>query len=567
MVSTLGGLAQMQTNAVVRWCAFGSLLLTMAHASLAQGKSEEQSVKQPQIKVQTTLVMVPVNVTDRSGKPIGDLKVEDFQVLRDGETQKIGFFRHVLTNAKVMKPGAAPPEAITNTMESSNQRLTIFVVDLLNASFVEQRTAREQLLKFLSKSLDVKEPLALLALDQVGVRVIHDFTTDPGMLAEALKSLTEQPSAKDRPESNPVEGTFRMVHGWHSKSQSRNAAAERSRLETLAIAQNYSALAMKDRISATLEALREIGEAFTGIPGRKSMIWATGGFPLELDDLNAIGVRDRGLRDRELLPVYERAWNALNRANIAVYPLDVEDLVNPAYLDAQTGHPLPQHIQLNMSIANMEKFAEMTGGKFCDRREDAASCFQEAVNDSSDYYLLGIYTSADAKQGWRKLSVHVLRADVQVRARKGYYAGLPQEEEQQIKEEIEAAINSPFDYTAVPLGVQWSVAKEAGADGRKKIAFRFALAPGIATVEEADNNHLSLEFAAVAKDPKGLPMGAFSKAVDGHLTGPMAGDIKTKGVKFPGTFELAPGEYMMIFAVRDNLSRLIGSVSAAISVP
>jgi len=32
---------------------------------------------------------------------------------------------------------------------------------------------------------------------------------------------------------------------------------------------------------------------------------------------------------------------------------------------------------------------------------------------------------------------------------------------------------------------------------------------GVATLEETDNNHLSLEFAAVAKDAKGLPIGAF----------------------------------------------------------
>jgi hypothetical protein len=47
----------------------------------------------------------------------------------------------------------------------------------------------------------------------------------------------------------------------------------------------------------------------------------------------------------------------------------------------------------------------------------------------------------------------------------------------------------------------------------------------------------------------------------------MAGDIKTKGVRFPGTIELPSGEYTMIFAVRDNIRQLIGSVSVAIKVP
>jgi hypothetical protein len=150
--------------------------------------------------------------------------------------------------------------------------------------------------------IDIREPLSLLALDQAGVRVIHDFTADPAVLAEALKKVTEQSSAKDRPKSNPIEETYRMVQGWHTKSGSRNAAAEQSRLNTLAIATNFQAMGMEDRVAGTLEARREIGEAFTGIPGRKSIVWATGGFPFEIDDANAFGARDRGL-----LPAYERA--------------------------------------------------------------------------------------------------------------------------------------------------------------------------------------------------------------------------------------------------------------------
>jgi hypothetical protein len=94
----------------------------------------------------------------------------------------------------------------------------------------------------------------------------------------------------------------------------------------------------------------------------------------------------------------------------------------------------------------------------------------------------------------------------------------------------------------------------------------FVLAPGVAALEETDNNHLSLGFAALAKDSKGLPSGAFSQAVEGHIAGPMAKDIKSNGVKFPGKIELASGEYTVIFVVRDNLSRMIGSVSCATKV-
>jgi hypothetical protein len=184
-------------------------------------------------------------------------------------------------------------------LESNNQRLTIFVVDFLNSSLEEQRTARQQLLKFLSKSLDMREPLSLQALDQAGVKVIHDFTTDPAVLAEALKKVTEQSSS----------------------------------------------------IITCLESI-----------------------------------------------------------------------------------PMPK----------------------------------------------------TQSQAGRSFQCGLRRADLKVGARAGYYEGPPQEEKQQIKEEIETALNSPFDYTAVPLGVQWSAAKEASPDGKRKIAFMFVMAPGVATLEETE---------------------------------------------------------------------------------
>ncbi|MFI5098432.1 MAG: VWA domain-containing protein [Candidatus Acidiferrales bacterium] len=554
---------QIQLNTIAKWCVFAGVFISGVDAGFAQGNPEEQVGKQPAIKVQTSLVMVPAIVTDRSGKPIADLKEEDFEVRRDGKIQKIGYFKHVQTNAEVMKPAAAPSDGFTNAVESGNQRLTIFMLDFLNSSFTEQRAAREELLKFLSKSLDVKEPVSLLALDQTGVKVIHDFTMNPAVLAEALKNVTERATSKDKPQSNAVEDTYRMVAGWNSRSASRSAAMAQSRLDTLRNAENHQSLDRNARVAATLEALCAIGEAFSGIPGRKSMVWATGGIPFEIGDAAMFGLRDSGL-----LPAYEQAWRALNRANIAVYPLDVEQLVNPAFVGAEIGRPLPQHARTNLTVTNMERFAEVTGGKFCDQREDAESCFREAANDSSDYYLLGIYeNSVDLKPGWRKLSVKVSRPDVRVRSRAGYYVGSVQDEKRQIKDEMEIALSSPFDYTAIPLAVRWSLTKEVRAKGERRVDFMFTLAPGAATLDESASNHLSLEFAALAKDAKGTPRGSFSQNVEGHVTQPVAADIQKNGVNFPGNMDLPPGEFILVFVVRDNLSRQIGTVSAVIKVP
>src|ERR1700722_19537019 len=88
---SFGGPVQIQSNKIVRGCALAILVLSSMDTSLGQEKPEAQIGKQPTIKVQTTLVMVPAIVTDRSGSHIADLKEEDFQVSRNGKTQKIGF--------------------------------------------------------------------------------------------------------------------------------------------------------------------------------------------------------------------------------------------------------------------------------------------------------------------------------------------------------------------------------------------------------------------------------------------------------------------------------------------
>jgi VWFA-related protein len=121
----------------------------------SQTPSSDASKQLPTIKVRTGLVLVPTIVTDRSGAHVPGLKQEDFAVLENGKPQQISFFVHVKTQAELMKRPAVP-SGVTNTVEGTSQRLTIFMFDLMNSSITEQQTARDQFFKLLSKSLDVK---------------------------------------------------------------------------------------------------------------------------------------------------------------------------------------------------------------------------------------------------------------------------------------------------------------------------------------------------------------------------------------------------------------------------
>jgi VWFA-related protein len=536
-----------------------SILLAI---SLGNTQAQSPTDKPAVIRARTEMVMVPAIVTDRAGARVADLAHDDFTILEDGREQAVSFFTHVVSRPEVLQRRAVPANQVSNIYEGSSDRLTIIVLDLMNTSFSEQNDARQQLLKFLSESVNTTEPICLLTIEGGAVTVIHDFTTDPAVLAEALAQVRARRSPEESQRSD--QAAFSDVVA-SQPTFSRNANAKIAmaimKLNMMRMGtesqQRESVLGIKE----TLTSLRQIGEAFAGLPGRKSLIWATGGIPFDIDD-----VAKFRMRSPALLPLYENAWQALNRAQIAVYPLDLQQLLNPAFLSPQNQQPPYRVAPAGSGLSNLELFAEKTGGKMCYANSNMAKCFQEATTDSTDYYLLGFYrNSSDTKPGWRKLTVRVRRPNTQVRARSGYLVRRPQDETSSRKDDLQLGLTSPLEYTDLPLTVQWT--ESSSVAGKKRVDFLFMLPPTVATIDEADKNHISLDFAALAKSATGAPGGDFSQALEGNLDPETASKLKSHGAIYPGTMDLAPGDYTLRFVVRDNLSGRMGTASAHLAVP
>ncbi|HET6933035.1 MAG TPA: VWA domain-containing protein [Candidatus Acidoferrum sp.] len=534
-----------------------------------QNKPVESTPQAPTIKVRTGLVLIPAVVTDAKGNRAAELKKEDFAVFENGKRQEIALFEHVATKGEVMKPAEVPEGVFTNTVERGPDRVTIFVLDLLNSRREEQKEARKQLLEFLSKSLDEREPLCLITVDARGAWLIHGFTSDPKVLVEALSKVKEEKSEQDRPAKNPEEELYKTLEGWHSKDAERAVAGEEARLRMLRSEIGFQDASAEERIRLTLMSLMEIADAFAGIPGRKSMIWATAGFPFEVNDASAFakGGAQESFGNAGMLTLYEQTWRTLEAANIAVYPLDVSGLINPAYASAGMGEPLPQHVHVDMNVTNLENFADMTGGRFCDRSLDARKCFEVAASDSSDYYLLGIYDkSGTEKPGWRKLSVRPLREGMHVRARSGYYLGAGAREADTDAQLMEKALFSSFEYTGLAVNVRMLRTEAGNKPGMRKVNFEYSIPAGAVHVNEEGESQMKMEFGAAARDSTGKMAGSFSKILGGRLSEPQAKQVREKGILFHGTMELAPGEYELSFAVMDQVNEHTGSVTAPLKV-
>jgi len=521
------------------------------------------------IRLRTQLVLIPTEVTNARGNRITDMKKEDFAVFENDKRQEIAFFEHVVTKAAMTKPTELPPGEFTNTFQKGPNRITIFVVDLLNSRMEEQKEARKQIFEFLSKSLDEKEPVCLIVVDGTGAWLVHEFTTDPKILADAVNEVKEHPTDIDRPPNNPEERLYKTLEGWHSKNAERAKAGLETRLNMLREEVGFEDMDANDRIRLTLVSLLEIGNAFAGIPGRKSLIWATAGFPFQVN--NAAAFEKEGALHAsdgpDLLPLYEQTWRVLGDANIAVYPLDVSDLVNPGYGGPSMGEALPRHVTMDMHVSNLENFADMTGGKFCDRSVNAKECFEQATSDSSDYYVLGIYDkSGTEKPGWRKLNVRTPRPGLQIRARSGYFVSAAKQEAPTEKKLMEMALFSPFDYTGLSLSVRFTGMTAGRKPETKKIHFEYTIPAGAVRLSKEDENQLKLEFGATARDASGKMAGSFTKVVEGKLGASQAQQVNEKGIVFKGELELGAGEYALSFAVMDQINENTGSVSAPLKV-
>jgi hypothetical protein len=265
---------------------------------------------------------------------------------------------------------------------------------------------------------------------------------------------------------------------------------------------------------------------------------------------------------------------ALMEAQISIYPVDVRGLVNTSPIGDVSKSRMPSTRQINnrawmqqSTIDSLNEFADMTGGKAFYNTNDLAGSFERAAADASSYYLVGYYLDTNNNRaGWRQLKVKLDKKDVEIRARKGFFVtNATLHAELTRNADMSYALTSPIEGTGVPVTVEW--AGVSGEGEKKRAAFVAHMPPNALSFDPAVPNKMDFDFAAVAfggKDGKQAATSSinYSKAVpDAQLA-----SVRTNGVAFRNTLDLAPGKYTVRFVVRDNVTGKVGSVTAPLTV-
>ena len=251
-------------------------LLTAGLAVINAAQTLPATEPQSKFKARAELVTVPVVVTDKSGAHVQNLKKEDFVVLEDGKEQKVATFEEIQTPAGPLRRTSSQPNQFSNVVpgESSPTRLVMIVLDMINTPFEDQAYSKKQLLKYLGETIDSSQPISLMVITRSGLKVVHDFTTDPQVLIAALKKIQGQRQLVEEASQEAI------PQGGDQLSQEISSLMEFQHQSEQAMESFQRRVAIID----TLEAMQQIAQSAAGLPGRKALIWASAGFPFSIND-------------------------------------------------------------------------------------------------------------------------------------------------------------------------------------------------------------------------------------------------------------------------------------------
>ncbi len=530
----------------------------------SQSANDEGKIE---FRTESILVQVPVIVLDKQGKHVRGLTKEDFKVLENGKEQAVSTFEELVST-----PGALPAVSLKSgqfgnlTLSDQQPRsITVVALDTINTPFLDQTYGRRELVKYLASSMESGQVLALMIITSHGVKIIQGLTGDSSQLIQMLKKVSgELPAMQAVDVDAQADAAIGDIPDVPAPGSDPDAAMQTFIERGDAI---YAQFQQQNAIESTMQAFLGIAWSLSGVPGRKSLIWATGGFPFNIYSPDIVP-------SGNLAGLYERTMQALNQAQVAVYPVDVRGLVNTSPIAdvSKSGVPTSRQI-LNRSwlqqstIDSLNEFADMTGGKAFYNTNDLATSFKRAADDASSYYMLGYYLdSHNNKAGWRQLKVKLDKKDVEVHARKGFLVtNATIHAELSKNSDMVYALTSPIDATGVPVVVQWAGSEADG--GKKKVLFLAHMPANALAFDPAAPDKVDFDFAAIAfnqKDGKEASRSgiAFAKSIPAD----QLASVKANGVGFRNSLELAPGSYSVRFVVRDNVTGKMGSVTAPLTV-
>jgi VWFA-related protein len=330
---------------------FSSLALSQSGPPPGQAPANQPYT----IQTHSRVVLTDVTVTDRKGNPVHGLPEAAFRIFDNNKLQTtVSFEEHADTPAAKPMPAMAPASTYSNDyLLQLPPVLNVVIIDIANLQITDQMYLYYELTKFFKEQPD-GQPLAIYLRAGNGCFLVQNFTSDRGLLLAALRRAIPRlpPTGRE----------------WLSD----------------------------------IDTLRQIAIYLSQLPGRKNILWFSGGSTLYLRD-------DAELFDNS--DAWRGLYDELERERIAVYPIDARGLTISGSRNMLAQHGL------------MSETAKATGGQAFFDNNGLTEITSHLLSSDGSFYTL-TYSPHDLHfdNKWHKVRVKLNEESYELSYRRGYFA-------------------------------------------------------------------------------------------------------------------------------------------------
>jgi VWFA-related protein len=364
------------------------------------------TVSQPQrpvIRSAVTYVTTDLVVKNDRGQFVADLGKDDFDVFEDGVKQKVVTF--VLSHGgqilKDVAPDSVAREGVllppARTASDSSGRIFLIFVDDLHMNFRDTGRIRDLFKKITQELVHEGDLFGMVSSGPSSIAV--DMTYDRQRLDEAIRKISGAALKPDEIISTPG--------GSQGPPEVRYRAH-------VAFSTVYDVLQKLEQVHNRRKALIYVSSGYDFDPFAKaraaeaSQRFGSSRDSGQVPDTNPFSKTGNEFAAADLVAELAELTREANRANTTIYTLDPRGLAGGPDIDQKKVSASEWQDYLRETQSSLRVIAERTGGIPVVSTNDFTAALKRIDNDTSDYYILGYYsTNANPSKTRRAIEVRV----------------------------------------------------------------------------------------------------------------------------------------------------------------
>ena len=397
-------------------------------AQQPQQQPQQQQQQTPTFRATAELVTTDVIVRDaKNDQFIADLKPTDFDVLEDGVKQELASM--VLIHGGRAYNTLAPPPApvqegiilpVARPTNDAAGRVFLLFVDDLHMDFQQTPRIREIFRKMLKNLIHDGDMWGMVSTGTSSISI--DLTYDRALLDDAINRIsgnglkpTEIIKGQEGADG-PVELRYRAHVAFTTANQlmSNLEKLHNRRKAVLWVSSGYDFNPFeKSRLKEQLGPCDDSGSSGDS-SGQSNCVSANGRVDPNLQPQGS------QFADAELVRDMADVTRAANRANATLYTIDPRGLVAGSDI-GENLDPVEWDRYVSKTVDSLRTIADLTGGFAVVNQNDFDKALKRIDAETSDYYVLGFYSSnPDPLRRTRRIEVVTKRDGVKVWSRTSY---------------------------------------------------------------------------------------------------------------------------------------------------